>query len=71
MLTSLTADNWKSYENAPLDIDALTVLIGANSSGKSNLLDALAFLNRIAHGTMLTAALQGDAVVSPLRGGVE
>ncbi|MGE0419276.1 MAG: AAA family ATPase [Acetobacteraceae bacterium] len=71
MLTSLTAENWKSYDNATLNIDALTVLIGANSSGKSNLLDALAFLNRIAHGTMLNAALQGDTVVSPLRGGVE
>jgi len=71
VLTSLTAENWKSYEKATLNIDALTVLIGTNSSGKSNLLDALAFLNRIANGTMLTAALQGDGAVSPLRGGVE
>lgn len=71
MLTALTVENWKSYEKATLNIDALTVLIGTNSSGKSNLLDALAFLTRIANGTMLTAALQGDGAVSPLRGGVE
>ena len=71
MLTSLTVENWKSYEQATLNIDALTVLIGTNASGKSNLLDALVFLNRVANGTMLTAALQGDGAVSPLRGGVE
>ena len=71
MLISLTVENWKSYEKATLNIDALTVLIGTNSSGKSNLLDALVFLTRIANGTMLTAALQGDGAVSPLRGGVE
>jgi predicted ATP-dependent endonuclease of OLD family len=52
VLTSLTIENWKSYERATLNVDALTVLIGTNSSGKSNLLDALAFLNRIASGTM-------------------
>lgn len=71
MLTKLSVENWKSYEQATLDIDALTVLIGTNSSGKSNLLDAFAFLNRISTGMLLTAALQGDGVVSPLRGGVE
>lgn len=71
MLTTLTVENWKSYEKATLNVDALTVLIGTNSSGKSNLLDALAFINRIAAGTMLTSTLQGDGAVSPLRGGVE
>lgn len=71
MLTSLRVENWKSYEAATLNVDALTVLIGTNSSGKSNLLDALAFLNRVSSGVMLTSALQGDSAVSPLRGGVE
>ena len=40
MLTSLTVENWKSFEKATLTIDALTVLIGMNASGKSNLLEA-------------------------------
>lgn len=71
MLISLSADHWKSIEEATVNIDALTVVIGTNSSGKSNLLDALLFLNRIASGTMLTAALQGDTAVPPLRGAVE
>ena len=35
MLTSLTVENWKSFEKATLNIDALTVLIGMNASGKS------------------------------------
>lgn len=71
MITSLQLENWKSFERAILYIDSLTVMIGTNASGKSNALDALSFLNRIATGTMLTAALQGDTGLSPLRGGTE
>lgn len=71
MLTKISAENWKSLESAELNIDALTVLIGSNASGKSNVLDALAFLQRTASGLLLTSALQGDAVVSPMRGGLE
>jgi hypothetical protein len=71
MITSLTLGNWKSFERATLYIDTLTVMIGTNASGKSNALDALSFLNRIATGTMLTAALQGDTGLPALRGGTE
>lgn len=71
MITSLQLENWKSFELATLYIDSLTVMIGTNASGKSNALDALSFLNRIATGTMLTAALQGDTGLPPLRGGTE
>lgn len=71
MITKLFLENWKSYDKAELHIDPLSVLVGTNASGKSNALDALLFLNRIASGTMLTTALQGDASLAPLRGGVE
>ena len=71
MITQLHLDNWKSYAQATLHIDALTVLIGTNASGKSNALDALLFLHRIASGSLLTAALQGDSAQLPLRGGAE
>lgn len=71
MITSLQLKDWKSFEQATLYVDPVTVLIGANASGKSNALDALLFLNRIASGAMLTAALQGDTGMSALRGGVE
>ena len=71
MITLLHLDNWKSFEQSTLYIDSLTVLIGTNASGKSNALDALSFLNRVATGTMLTAALQGDTGLPALRGGTE
>ena len=71
MLTAFSAHNWKSVEDATLNIDPLTVIIGTNSSGKSNVLDALSFLTRIANGVLLTSALQGDGIMPPLRGGLE
>lgn len=71
MITSVQLKDWKSFEQAMLHVDPLTVLIGANASGKSNALDALSFLNRIANGAMLTAALQGDTGLPALRGGTE
>ena len=71
VLTSLRVENWKSIQDATLNIDPLTVIIGTNSSGKSNLLDALSFLSRVAAGALLTSALQGDSALASLRGGVE
>lgn len=71
MLTKLMLENWKSFWKAELYIDPLTMLIGANASGKSNILDALLFLQRIASGVALTTALQGDNTLAPIRGGLE
>lgn len=71
MLSSISVHDWKSVKDATLNLDPLTVLIGTNSSGKSNILDALAFLSRIANGALLTSALQGDGALSPMRGGLE
>ena len=48
MITELRLENWKSYEKASLHIDPLSVLVGTNASGKSNALDALLFLHRVA-----------------------
>lgn len=71
MITALLLEDWKSYQSAVLQIDPLTVVIGTNASGKSNALDALAVLNRLANGAMLTTALQGDSALTPIRGGLE
>lgn len=71
MITTLILDDWKSYAKSELQIDALTVVIGTNASGKSNALDALALLNRVSTGALLNYALQGDSSLTPLRGGVE
>ncbi len=71
MIKQFSFHNWKSFQQADLHIDPLTVLIGANASGKSNAIDALAFLHRLASGINLTPALAGDANLPAIRGGLE
>ena len=64
MLTSFAVDRFKSYkQEATLRLAPLTVLIGANASGKSNIVEALRLLSWIAHGNKLGAishTVQGD-----------
>ncbi|MEA5512442.1 AAA family ATPase [Nodularia sp. UHCC 0506] len=71
MLKQLILENWKSFRYAELPLDPLTVLIGTNASGKSNVVEALEFLQRIVQGENIEAALAGDKTLSPIRGGVE
>lgn len=71
MITELYLENWKSFAKATLYIDPLTFLIGTNASGKSNVLDAFLFLQRLASGISTQTAINGDMSISPLRGGVE
>ena len=71
MIKEIHYINWKSFQDARLAIDPLTVLIGTNASGKSNALDGLRFLNRIANGTDFTSALSGDASGNAIRGGAD
>lgn len=67
MLTAITLEDFKSYRQATLPLSALTVLIGANASGKSNVIEALRLLSWLAQGQKLSAirfAVQsGDQVV--------
>ena len=53
MLSSFTVENFKSYRQATLTLEPLTLLIGANGSGKSNLIEALRLLSWIAQGNTL------------------
>jgi predicted ATPase len=77
MLKEVRFKDWKSFRNATLFIDPLTVLVGTNASGKSNALDGIAFLSRAAQGHNLASALTGgasalaDTTANPIRGGVE
>ncbi|MEH2023277.1 AAA family ATPase [Nostoc sp.] len=71
MLKQLILENWKSFRYAELPLDPLTVLIGTNASGKSNVVEALEFLQRIGRGENIEAALAGDKTLSSIRGGVE
>ncbi|MCD8490296.1 MAG: AAA family ATPase [Desertifilum sp.] len=71
MLKQLTLTNWKSFRHAKLPLDPLTVLIGTNASGKSNAIEALEFLKRVALGQDFKTALIGDSMISGVRGGAE
>ncbi len=51
---SITIKNFKSYKNATLPLAPLTLLIGANASGKSNAIEALRFLSWVAGGERLS-----------------
>ena len=71
MIKKILVKNWKSFKDATLHIDPLTIMIGNNASGKSNALDALLFLNRTSKGIGLYQAINGNNEMSPLRGGIE
>ena len=51
---SITIKNFKSYKNATLSLSPLTLLIGANASGKSNAIEAFRFLSWVAGGERLS-----------------
>ncbi len=71
MIKQVSLRNWKSYSESTLYIDPVTILIGTNASGKSNVLDALQFLQRATSGLNLHQAIYGDVNIPPLRGGAE
>lgn len=71
-ITQLRLTAFKSYRDAVLPLWPLTVLIGRNGGGKSNALDALEVLSRLAKGGEIRDSLDGarrDA--GPVRGGIE
>lgn len=55
MIEKFTIKDFKSYKEANLHIAPLSILIGANASGKSNILEALRLLNWLAQGQKLSA----------------
>lgn len=67
MLTNLSLRNFKSYREATLPLAPLTFLIGANASGKSNMLEAMRLLHWLAKGSRLEdiarAIEGGDTIV--------
>ena len=71
MLKQITLENWKSFRHAELYIDPLTVLIGRNASGKSNVVDALDFLNSMMQRASVETVLIGDRFTPGIRGGIE
>ena len=71
MLKKLILENWKSFRYAELPLDHLNVLIGTNASGKSNVVEALEFLQRTFIRKDIRLALVGDSTLPSIRGGLE
>ncbi len=62
-ITKVWARNFRSIEFAELELEPLTVLVGPNASGKSNLMDILGFLG--------DAARLGLETATNRRGGID
>src|SRR5215467_3923666 len=50
MLTKITVKSFKSLESIEVDLGSVNVFVGANGSGKSNLLEAIGVLGAAAFG---------------------
>jgi predicted ATPase len=57
MIKKLKVKNYKSLKNIEIELGKFNVLIGPNASGKSNLLDSLAFLSDIIQGDLREKAI--------------
>ena len=75
MIESIHLKRFKNFQDATLKLGPLTILIGANAAGKSNLRDAFLFLHGIGRGYSLAEIfgekyVGGERVWSGTRGGV-
>ncbi len=59
MITSLRLRDFKNFADETLFLGPLTIIVGANASGKSNLRDAFQFLQGIGHGFTLSEIIDG------------
>ena len=57
MLTKITIRNFKSLANVEVELGQVNLFVGANGSGKSNLLEALSFLSSAVDGRVDDQAL--------------
>jgi AAA15 family ATPase/GTPase len=63
MLTKLTLERFKNFEKAELVLGPLSVLIGTNASGKSNIRDAFRFLHGISRRGYTLADVMGEKYI--------
>ena len=75
VIESIHLKRFKNFQDATLKLGPLTILIGANAAGKSNLRDAFLFLHGIGRGYSLAEIfgekyVGGERVWSGTRGGV-
>lgn len=65
MLKRIRLKDFKSFVNEEVEVAPLTLLVGANASGKSNFLDALRFLQGLSSGLTLSEVLNGERQSKP------
>lgn len=70
-LQELRLSAFKSLRHVTIPLGPLTLLVGRNGSGKSNVLDALAVLSVLASGATIRDALDGGRDGPLVRGGSE
>ena len=58
MLNQIAFYSFKSYDKAILPLSPLTLLIGANAAGKTNCIEAIRFLSKLAHGQRIDDILE-------------
>ena len=63
LISKVWANNFRSIESAELELDPLTVLVGPNAAGKSNLMDILRFIQ--------DASIKGLELAIGNRGGID
>ena len=59
MITSINLFDFKNFEDEDLGVGPLTVVVGANASGKSNIRDAFRFLHGVGRGYTLAEIIGG------------
>src|SRR5690242_8075211 len=59
MITRVEVDGFKSLRDFSADLEPFTVFIGPNSAGKSNIVDALGLLSRLASVSIAEAFKHG------------
>ncbi len=74
MLKKITLRNFKSFRDSTFELAPLTLIVGANASGKSNFVDALRFLQGCARGLTVGEIFSGkwegsQQIWLPIRGG--
>jgi predicted ATPase len=71
-ITELRLTAFKSFQDVVIPLEPLTLIIGRNGSGKSNALDALEVVSRLARGDEVRDAVEGNRRdAGPVRGGLD
>lgn len=71
MILTLAISGYRSLRDAVIDLDRLTVVTGANGSGKSGFYRALRLLSDIAHGGVISSLAAEGGLSSALWAGPE